>query len=63
MNLPSVKEYDTNVNIKNAKMFYSDTNMIFLDKDDPGKVYRYDLPKGKIVEEWVIFLFILDCRQ
>jgi hypothetical protein len=54
MNLPAVSEYDNKVNIKNAKMFYSDTNMVFLDKDDPGKVYRYDLPKGKIVEEWVI---------
>jgi hypothetical protein len=55
MNLPAVKEFeDKNVDIKNAHMFYSDSNMIFLDKENPNSVFRYDLQKGKVVEEWVI---------
>lgn len=54
MNLPAVTEYqDKTLNIKNAHMFKSDSNMIFLDKDDPKSVMRYDLEKGKVVEEWV----------
>ncbi len=54
MNLPAVAEFDNkNVDIKNAHMFYSDTNMIFLDKENPNSVFRYDLQKGTIVEEWV----------
>jgi hypothetical protein len=54
MNLPAVTEYDSkNVDIKNAQMFYSDSNMIFLDKENPNNVFRYDLQKGKIIEEWV----------
>jgi hypothetical protein len=54
MNLPAVVQYeDKDVNIKNVQMFNSDTNMILLDKNNKDTAYRYDLTKGKIVEEWV----------
>jgi hypothetical protein len=54
MNLPAVTEFkDKNIDIKNAHMFYSDSNMIFLDKDNSNQVFRYDLQKGKVIEEWV----------
>jgi hypothetical protein len=50
MNLPAVVQYeDKDVNIKNVKMFNSDTNMILLDKNNKDTAYRYDLTKGKIV--------------
>ena len=52
-NLPAVTQYeDKNIDITNAHMFYSDTNMILLDKKNPNTAFRYDLGKGKIVEEW-----------
>src|SRR5690606_29788476 len=52
-NLPAVVKYeDKDLDIKNAQMFYSDTNMILLDKNNPNSAFRYDLGKGKIVEEW-----------
>ncbi len=52
-NLPAVVKYeDKTLDISNAQMFYSDTNMIFLDKNNPSAAFRYDLGKGKIVEEW-----------
>jgi hypothetical protein len=54
MNLPAVVSYeDKNIDIKNVQMFNSDTNMILLDKNNKDTAYRYDLAKGKIVEEWV----------
>lgn len=34
-------------------MFLSDTNMLLLDTKNPNCAYRFDLGKGKIVEEWV----------
>lgn len=52
-NLPAVAKYeDKDIDIKNALMFQSDTNMILLDKNNPNSVFRYDLGKGKIIEEW-----------
>ena len=52
-NLPAVTMYeDKNIDITNAHMFYSDTNMILLDKKNPNTAFRFDLGKGKIVEEW-----------
>jgi hypothetical protein len=58
MNLPAVVSYeDKNIDIKNAQMFNSDTNMILLDKNNKDTAYRYDLAKGKIVEEWVSIEF------
>lgn len=58
MNLPAVVEYeDKKINIKNAQMFYSDTNMILLDNNNPNAAFRYDLGKGKIVEEWVRIIY------
>ncbi len=52
-NLPAVTKYeDKDIDIANAQMFYSDTNMILLDKKNPNTAFRYDLGKGKIVEEW-----------
>lgn len=52
-NLPAVLKYeDKNLDIKNAQMFYSDTNMILLDQNNPSSAFRFDLGKGKIVEEW-----------
>jgi hypothetical protein len=52
-NLPAVVKYnDKDLDIKNAQMFYSDTNMILLDKNNPNSAFRYDLGKGKVVEEW-----------
>jgi len=52
-NLPAVTKYeDKDIDITNAQMFYSDTNMILLDKKNPNTAFRYDLGKGKIVEEW-----------
>jgi hypothetical protein len=33
-------------------MFYSDTNMILLDSKNPNSAFRFDLGKGKVVEEW-----------
>jgi hypothetical protein len=52
-NLPAVIKYeDKDLDIKNAQMFYSDTNMILLDQNNPSSAFRYDLGKGKIVEEW-----------
>ncbi len=40
------------INIKNAQMFYSDTNMLLLDEKNKNSAFRFDLGKGKIVEEW-----------
>jgi hypothetical protein len=52
-NLPAVVQYeDKNLDIRNAQMFYSDTNMILLDQNNPNSAFRFDLGKGKIVEEW-----------
>jgi hypothetical protein len=52
-NLPAVVQYkDKNINIKNAHMFSSDTSMMLLDNNNPGSVFRFDLGKGKIVDEW-----------
>ncbi len=52
-NLPAVTEYnDKQIDIKNANMFHSDTNMILLDKNNPNTAYQYDLAKGKVIDEW-----------
>jgi len=52
-NLPAVVKYeDKDLDIRNAQMFYSDTNMILLDKFNPNSAFRYDLAKGKIIDEW-----------
>lgn len=54
MNLPSVLKYeDKNINIRNAHMLKSDTNMLFLDKNNENSAFLYDLGSGKVVEEWV----------
>lgn len=54
MDLPELKSYDNKeINIIDAKMFMSDSNMLLLDSLHPTSAYRYDLSKGKIVEEWV----------
>ena len=53
MNLPSVNEYKGNkINLSDAKMFKSDTNMLFLDKNNNKSLFQFDVEKGKIVEEW-----------
>jgi hypothetical protein len=52
-NLPAVLTYDNkDLDISEAQMFYSDTNMMLLDKNNKNSLFRYDLGKGKIVEEW-----------
>lgn len=56
--IPPVKNYEgNNVNIDDAKMFLSDSSLLLLDKSrQMGKeedyIYRYDLNKMKIVEEY-----------
>jgi len=33
-----------------------DTNLLLLDTLHPSTAYKFDLQKGKIVEEWVKFI-------
>lgn len=54
MDLPPLKKFEgKDINIMDAKMFLSDSNMLLMDSFHPSSAYRYDLSKGKIVEEWV----------
>ena len=56
MNLPSISTYkDKKLDITAAQMYLSDTNLMLLDRQNPGQAYRYDLTKGQVVEEWVNF--------
>lgn len=55
MNLPPVQQYNgKEINLKKGQMFRGDTNILFLDKNNPNLVYQYDIPKSEIVSEWSI---------
>jgi hypothetical protein len=52
--LPPISGYsDKKIDVSAAQMYLSDSNMMLLDKVNPNWAYRFDLGKGKVVEEWV----------
>jgi len=54
LDFPALEKYQNKeIKLKAAKMFMSDTNLLLLDSLHPSTVYRLDLEKAKIVEEWV----------
>ncbi len=54
LDLPALDHFgDKEIKLKGAKMFMGDTNLLLMDRLHPSSIYRYDLQKGKIVEEWV----------
>lgn len=57
MNLPAVKEYEgKDLCLKKGQLFQQETNMLFLDQNNPKSVYQYDIGKSKIVSEWNVDL-------
>lgn len=49
MNIPPVESID----IAEAKMFQSDTNLLFTDKDtQSNQIYQYDIGSGQIISTW-----------
>lgn len=53
MTLPVVKTAnDENIFLNGAQLYNSDTNLLFLDKNNTNTIWQYDIGSGKIVEEW-----------
>jgi hypothetical protein len=51
--LPVIQEYKgKNVVLNKGLLYKSEQNMLLLDQNNPYVLYQYDLPKGKIVNEW-----------
>ena len=51
--LPVIQEYKgKNVVLNKGLLYKSEQNMLLLDENNPYVLYQYDLPKGKIVNEW-----------
>ena len=51
--LPVIQEYKgKNVVLNKGLLYKSEKNMLLLDQNNPYVLYQYDLPKGKIVNEW-----------
>ena len=51
--LPVIQEYEgKSVKLNKGLLYKSESNMLLLDQNNPYVLYQYDLPKGKIVNEW-----------
>ena len=51
--LPVIQEYKgKNVVLNKGLLYKIEQNMLLLDQNNPYVLYQYDLPKGKIVNEW-----------
>ena len=51
--LPVIQEYKgKNVVLNKGLLYKSEQNMLLLDQNNPYVLYQFDLPKGKIVNEW-----------
>lgn len=52
--LPIVQKYNRNsISPKQGLLYKSERNILFLDKNNPNIIYQYDLPKEKIINNWI----------